>query len=146
MFLPQYPDPLPQRASLSGSDVSGQMSGSDVGIGLLLEPFATEVWVMVVLAFVTVSLALFLIGRYSPYEASSSSRCGGKEARGGGKEREARQAKSSFSLKNCFLFTASTMAFQGGWSHESCSVTIVLHCSLCCNTLFLCLVLLCCIV
>ncbi|XP_005090908.2 glutamate receptor [Aplysia californica] len=71
-------------------------------IGLLLEPFAAEVWVMILLAFVAVSLALFLIGRFSPYEWARVA-----------KEKDVRHARTSFGLKNSFLFAASTLGWQG---------------------------------
>ncbi|XP_059143228.1 glutamate receptor U1-like [Physella acuta] len=72
------------------------------GIGLMLEPFSTEVWIMICLAFIVISLALFLIGRFSPFEWSRVSR-----------EKDVRMARSSFGLKNSFLFAASTLGWQG---------------------------------
>ncbi|BFZ08776.1 hypothetical protein BsWGS_11815 [Bradybaena similaris] len=72
------------------------------GINLMLEPFAAEVWVMICLAFIVISLALFLIGRFSPYEWARVS-----------KEKDPRAAHTSFGLKNSFLFAASTLSWQG---------------------------------
>ncbi|KAH9490633.1 Glutamate receptor 1, partial [Bulinus truncatus] len=71
-------------------------------IGLMLEPFATEVWVMISLAFIVVSLSLFLIGRFSPYERTNTS-----------KEKDIKKARTIFGLKNSFLFAASTLSWQG---------------------------------
>ncbi|KAK3780047.1 hypothetical protein RRG08_061816 [Elysia crispata] len=70
------------------------------GIDLMLEPFAAEVWVMVVLAFIVISLALFLIGRFSPFERAKPGR-------------DTYNPRSTFGLKNSFLFACTTMALQG---------------------------------
>ncbi|CAL1529379.1 unnamed protein product [Lymnaea stagnalis] len=72
------------------------------GIGLMLDPFTTEVWTMICLAFIVISLALFLIGRFSPYEWARVS-----------KDKDVRLARTSFGLKNSFLFAASTLSWQG---------------------------------
>ncbi|RUS68988.1 hypothetical protein EGW08_023250 [Elysia chlorotica] len=70
------------------------------GINLMLEPFAAEVWVMVVLAFIVISLALFLIARFSPFERAKPGR-------------DTYNPRSTFGLKNSFLFACTTMALQG---------------------------------
>lgn len=68
----------------------------------MLEPFAAEVWVMICLAFIVISLSLFLVGRFSPYEWARVT-----------KEKDPRSARTSFGLKNSFLFAASTLSWQG---------------------------------
>ncbi|CAG5130827.1 unnamed protein product, partial [Candidula unifasciata] len=72
------------------------------GINLMLEPFAAEVWVMIAIAFIVISLALFLIGRFSPYEWARMT-----------KDKDARSAHNNFGIKNSFLFAASTLSWQG---------------------------------
>ncbi|GFO42812.1 glutamate receptor 2 [Plakobranchus ocellatus] len=70
------------------------------GIALMLEPFSAEVWVMIVLAFIVISLALFLIARFSPFERAKPGR-------------DPYNPRSTFGLKNSFLFACTTMALQG---------------------------------
>nr|KAI8735549.1 glutamate receptor 2-like [Biomphalaria glabrata] len=108
------PIPVPLRQDISDIEFSKPYMSSGInllikyppdtvrGIGLMLEPFATEVWVMICLAFIVVSLALFLIGRFSPYEWAKVV-----------KEKDVRLVRTSFGLKNSFLFTASTLGWQG---------------------------------
>lgn len=72
------------------------------GAGLLLVPFSASTWTLLVLAFLLVSIGLFLIGRYSPHEWSRVS-----------PEDDVRRARHSLGLRNSFLFTISTFTWQG---------------------------------
>ncbi|KAL8589357.1 hypothetical protein ACOMHN_021509 [Nucella lapillus] len=76
--------------------------GTGPGPGLLLAPFTPSAWVLVALAFVLVSMGLFLIGRFSPRKKSRGP--AGKDKQGG---------RGSFGLKDSFLFTISTLTWQG---------------------------------
>ncbi|XP_076448248.1 glutamate receptor 2-like [Babylonia areolata] len=72
------------------------------GAGLLLVPFSTAAWILVILAFLLVSAGFFLIGRFSPREWIRVA-----------PENDVRRARYSFGLRNSFLFTVSTMMWQG---------------------------------
>ncbi|KAL8569507.1 hypothetical protein ACOMHN_054222 [Nucella lapillus] len=72
------------------------------GAGLLLAPFCVSAWVLVVLAFLLVTAGFFLIGRFSPHEWIRVS-----------PEKDVRRARYSFGLRNSFLFTVSTLTWQG---------------------------------
>ncbi|KAK7486540.1 hypothetical protein BaRGS_00022206, partial [Batillaria attramentaria] len=69
---------------------------------LLLMPFTASTWTLISLAFILVSVGLFLIGRYSPCEWSRVSA-----------ENDVRRARYSFGLRNSFLFAISTFTWQG---------------------------------
>ena len=72
------------------------------GLGLLVEPFATEQWFAILIAFLLVSILFVIIGRFSPYEWTHV--VPGKDTRG---------ARHSFGLRDSFMFTFSTLTWQG---------------------------------
>ncbi|XP_064603248.1 glutamate receptor U1-like [Liolophura sinensis] len=66
---------------------------------MLLQPFSTTVWITALVGYVVVSLALYVIWRWSPFEWGSIS--------------TERDVRDSFSLQNSFLYAFSTMLWQG---------------------------------
>ncbi|XP_076469092.1 putative glutamate receptor [Babylonia areolata] len=70
------------------------------GAGLLLAPFTPSAWLLVALAFVLVSVGLFLIGRFTLR----------KKARA---PMEDKHRVRGFGLRDSFLFTVSTLTWQG---------------------------------
>ncbi|KAK7503612.1 hypothetical protein BaRGS_00005151, partial [Batillaria attramentaria] len=74
----------------------------DLGLGYLVRPFSTDFWILLLISIVIVGFLFFLIGRFSPYEWIKVP-----------DEKDLRGAKNSFSLRNSYLFTFSSLTWQG---------------------------------
>ncbi|XP_064603579.1 glutamate receptor-like [Liolophura sinensis] len=68
---------------------------------MLLQPFSTGVWITALVGYVVVSLALYVIWRWSPFEWGNAPTGSDGDVR------------DSFNVHNSFLFTFSTMLWQG---------------------------------
>ncbi|XP_046353289.2 glutamate receptor 2-like isoform X1 [Haliotis rufescens] len=72
------------------------------GLGLMVEPFSTELWFLILVAFFVVSFLFIVIGRFDPYEWSQVPP--GRDPRG---------ARHSFGLRDSLMFVFSTLTWQG---------------------------------
>lgn len=66
---------------------------------MLLQPLSAGVWITALVGYVVVSLALYVIWRWSPFEWGSVP--------------TERDVRDSFNLHNSFLYVFSTMLWQG---------------------------------
>lgn len=66
-------------------------------------PLAPEVWIYLITAFVGVTLFLFMVARFSPYEWQNSHPC----------EQEADELSNDFTMKNTLWFTIGCLMQQG---------------------------------
>lgn len=99
------------------SVVDFTMPFMSLGIGILVKkptkaspklfefmlPLAPEVWIYLITAFVGVTLFLFMVARFSPYEWQNPHPC----------EQEAEVLLSDFSMKNTLWFTIGCLMQQG---------------------------------
>ncbi|KAK3581635.1 hypothetical protein CHS0354_014385, partial [Potamilus streckersoni] len=70
------------------------------GVFSFMYPLSNRVWLCVMIAFVTVSLILFLVGRWSPYEWTKDGSKGGSPT-------------NTFTLFNTFWFSLGALMQQG---------------------------------
>lgn len=68
-----------------------------------MNPLAVEIWLYVLAAYVLVSLTMFLVARFSPYEWQNSNPC----------QMDNMLVENQFSLGNSFWFTIGTLMQQG---------------------------------
>uniref|UniRef100_A0AAR5PP96 Glutamate receptor ionotropic, kainate 2-like n=1 Tax=Dendroctonus ponderosae TaxID=77166 RepID=A0AAR5PP96_DENPD len=68
-----------------------------------MNPLATDIWMYVFSAYVLVSITIFVVARFSPYEWQSPHPC----------DFENEQLKNQFTLANSFWFTIGTLMQQG---------------------------------
>ncbi|XP_065225873.1 glutamate receptor ionotropic, kainate 2-like [Planococcus citri] len=73
------------------------------GFFSFLSPFNTEVWILVVTAYVTVSVLFFIMGRISPYEWRNPFPC----------IDDPDELENQFTLSNSFWFTIGALMQQG---------------------------------
>lgn len=68
-----------------------------------MNPLAIEIWLYVLAAYVLVSVTMFVVARFSPYEWNNPHPChAGSEV-----------VENQFSLSNSFWFTIGTLMQQG---------------------------------
>ncbi|XP_050735259.1 glutamate receptor ionotropic, kainate 2-like isoform X6 [Eriocheir sinensis] len=102
----------------------------NVGIGILfkvptsqqtrlfsfMNPLAIEIWLYVLAAYVLVSITMFIVARFSPYEWYNPHPC----------SQENDVVENQFSLSNSFWFTIGTLMQQGSdLNPKACSTRIV---------------------
>ncbi|KAK4291014.1 hypothetical protein Pmani_036144, partial [Petrolisthes manimaculis] len=102
----------------------------NVGIGILfkvptsqqtrlfsfMNPLAIEIWLYVLGAYVLVSITMFIVARFSPYEWQNPHPC----------LQETDVVENQFSLSNSFWFTIGTLMQQGSdLNPKACSTRIV---------------------
>ncbi|XP_050301838.1 glutamate receptor ionotropic, kainate 2-like isoform X12 [Anthonomus grandis grandis] len=68
-----------------------------------MNPLAPDIWMYVLSAYILVSITMFVVARFSPYEWQSPHPC----------DLENEQLKNQFSLANSFWFTIGTLMQQG---------------------------------
>ena len=99
------------------SVVDFTMPFMSLGIGILVKkptkaspklfefmlPLAPEVWIYLITAFVGVTLFLFMVARFSPYEWQNPHPC----------EQEAEELSNDFTMKNTLWFTIGCLMQQG---------------------------------
>lgn len=99
------------------SVVDFTMPFMSLGIGILVKkptkaspklfefmlPLAPEVWIYLITAFVGVTLFLFMVARFSPYEWHNPHPC----------EQEAEELSNDFTMKNTLWFTIGCLMQQG---------------------------------
>lgn len=69
-----------------------------------MKPLTLDIWLYVLVAYACVSLTMFLVSRFSPYEWGNTHPCGAGEAG---------LIRNQFSLGNSFWFTVGTLMQQG---------------------------------
>jgi ionotropic kainate glutamate receptor 2 len=68
-----------------------------------MNPLAIEIWLYVLAAYILVSVTMFVVARFSPYEWNNPHPChAGSEV-----------VENQFSLSNSFWFTIGTLMQQG---------------------------------
>ena len=70
-----------------------------------MKPLTLDIWLYVLVAYACVSLTMFLVSRFSPYEWGNTHPCGAVG--------EAGLIRNQFSLGNSFWFTVGTLMQQG---------------------------------
>ncbi|XP_071954989.1 glutamate receptor ionotropic, kainate 2-like [Antedon mediterranea] len=75
----------------------------DPGIFSFLDPLSFDVWLYVLLAFVSVSMTMFVLARFSPYEWFNSHPCNPEYDR----------VENQFNLLNCMWFAFGGLMQQG---------------------------------
>lgn len=73
------------------------------GLFSFLNPLAIEIWVYVIAAYVVVSMLMFVLARFSPYEWHNPHPCNPNED----------IVHNSFTLSNSFWFAVGTLMQQG---------------------------------
>jgi hypothetical protein len=68
-----------------------------------MNPLAVDIWLYVLAAYVLVSITMFIVARFSPYEWHNPHPC----------ELENDVVENQFSLSNSFWFTIGTLMQQG---------------------------------
>jgi len=68
-----------------------------------MNPLAPDIWMYALSAYVLVSITMFVVARFSPYEWHSPHPC----------DFENEQLNNQFSLANSFWFTIGTLMQQG---------------------------------
>ena len=68
-----------------------------------MNPLAIEIWLYVLAAYVLVSITMFIVARFSPYEWQNPHPC----------TRDNDIVENQFSLSNSFWFTIGTLMQQG---------------------------------
>lgn len=68
-----------------------------------MNPLATDIWLYILTAYILVSLTMFIVARFSPYEWHNPHPC----------EMENELVENQFSLANSFWFTIGTLMQQG---------------------------------
>lgn len=71
------------------------------GVFSFMKPFNYKIWIFIIVSYASVSIGLFLVSRFSPYEW--------KNVRG---EKEP-QLNEEFSLLNSFWFSTGALMLQG---------------------------------
>ena len=77
--------------------------GQTPGLFSFLNPLALEIWLYVIVAYVTVSFLMFILARFSPYEWYNPHPC----------NPETDVVHNIFSISNSFWFTVGTLMQQG---------------------------------
>ncbi|KAB7507987.1 Glutamate receptor ionotropic, kainate 2 [Armadillidium nasatum] len=81
-----------------------------------MNPLAIEIWLYVMAAYMLVSLTMFIVARFSPYEWQNPHPC----------SQENNIVENQFSLSNSFWFTIGTLMQQGSdLNPKACSTRIV---------------------
>ncbi|XP_064104775.1 glutamate receptor ionotropic, kainate 2-like [Macrobrachium nipponense] len=81
-----------------------------------MNPLAIEIWLYVLAAYVLVSITMFIVARFSPYEWHNPHPCA----------QENDVVENQFSLSNSFWFTIGTLMQQGSdLNPKACSTRIV---------------------
>nr|XP_053636465.1 glutamate receptor ionotropic, kainate 2-like isoform X4 [Cherax quadricarinatus] len=81
-----------------------------------MNPLAIEIWLYVLAAYVLVSITMFIVARFSPYEWHNPHPCA----------QESDVVENQFSLSNSFWFTIGTLMQQGSdLNPKACSTRIV---------------------
>ncbi|CAH1132878.1 unnamed protein product [Ceutorhynchus assimilis] len=78
-------------------------SSPEIRLFSFMNPLAADIWMYVLSAYVLVSITMFVVARFSPYEWQSPHPCDSEEE----------QLKNQFSLANSFWFTIGTLMQQG---------------------------------
>lgn len=68
-----------------------------------MNPLAVEIWLYVLAAYILVSLTMFLVARFSPYEWQNPHPC----------DLSNDEVRNQFSMANSFWFTIGTLMQQG---------------------------------
>ncbi|XP_074662536.1 glutamate receptor ionotropic, kainate 2-like [Tubulanus polymorphus] len=77
--------------------------GETPGLFSFLNPLALEIWLYVIVAYITVSFVMFILARFSPYEWYSPDGCSNSKD----------TVENIFTLSNSFWFTVGTLMQQG---------------------------------
>ncbi|KAL1486004.1 hypothetical protein MTO96_047140 [Rhipicephalus appendiculatus] len=76
---------------------------SDPSLFSFLHPFSVDVWLYMLTAYLAVSLLIFIMGRFTPYEWVSPHPCVPEEG----------DLQSQFNLPNSFWLTTGAIMQQG---------------------------------
>lgn len=68
-----------------------------------MNPLAVDIWLYVLAAYLLVSLTMFVVARFSPYEWHNPHPC----------DSDSETVENQFSLANSFWFTIGTLMQQG---------------------------------
>lgn len=91
-----------------------------------MNPLAVEIWIYVLAAYVLVSITMYVVARFSPYEWQNPHPC----------ETENNISENQFTLSNSFWFTVGTMMQQGSDLNPRVSIVCcVMRCQLCSSLL-----------
>uniref|UniRef100_A0A8D8LX89 Glutamate receptor ionotropic, kainate 2 n=2 Tax=Cacopsylla melanoneura TaxID=428564 RepID=A0A8D8LX89_9HEMI len=80
-----------------------------------MNPLAIEIWLYVLAAYILVSLTMFLVARFSPYEWHNPHPC----------DVDNDLVQNQFSMSNSFWFTIGTLMQQGSLNPKATSTRIV---------------------
>ncbi|XP_071100464.1 glutamate receptor 4-like [Haliotis cracherodii] len=72
------------------------------GLGFLLDPFSSEIWLSILFALLLVAILFVVIGRFNPFEWRQVA-----------SDKDPRGARHSFGLRESFMFVFSTITLQG---------------------------------
>ena len=78
-----------------------------MAIHSFFDPFSTQVWLSILIAYILVSLLMFVIARVTPYERHASPRDGNDNS-----EENAGGYSPKLTLSNAFWYTLSGCVFK----------------------------------
>lgn len=77
-----------------------------------MNPLGVDIWLYVLAAYIFVSMTMFVVSRFSPYEWANNGQALNGEG-GDGDRESVLNCKHQFSLPNSFWFTIGTLMQQG---------------------------------